>query len=72
MRRVARALTRTELDPRLPPESILLRWFNFHLKAAGSARTVSNFSGDLMNSECYTVLLGQVSAAGPCRRVAGC
>ena len=60
------------LDPRLPPESILLRWFNFHLKAAGSARTVSNFSGDLMNSVCYTVLLGLVSAAVPCRRVAGC
>ena len=33
---------------RLPPESILLRWFNFHLKAAGSARTVTNFSGDVM------------------------
>ncbi len=57
---------------RLPPESILLRWFNFHLKAAGSARTVTSFSRDLMDSVCYTVLLGQVSAAGPCRRVAGC
>ena len=58
------------LCARLPPESILLRWFNFHLKAAGSARTVTNFSGDVMDSECYTVLL--VSAAGPRRRVAGC
>ena len=60
------------LCSRLPPESILLRWFNFHLKAAGSARTVTNFSGDVMDSECYTVLLAQVSAAGPRRRVAGC
>ena len=57
---------------RLPPESILLRWFNFHLKAAGSARTVTNFSNDVENSECYTVLLSQVSTAGPRRRVAGC
>ena len=58
------------LCSRLPPESILLRWFNFHLKAAGSA--VTNFSNDVENSECYTVLLSQVSAAGPRRRVAGC
>ena len=48
------------LCARLPPESILLRWFNFHLKAAGSARTVTNFSGDVMDSECYTVLLSSV------------
>ncbi len=72
MRRVEGPLLVRMLDPRLPPESILLRWFNFHLKAAGSARTVTNFSGDVMDSECYTVLLSQVSAAGPRRRVAGC
>jgi len=32
---------------RLPPEQILLRWFNFHLKAAGWPRTVTNFSSDI-------------------------
>ncbi len=45
----------------LKPEEILLRWFNFHLEAAGSARRVKNFSSDVNDSECYTVLLGQIS-----------
>lgn len=45
----------------LKPEEILLRWFNFHLEAAGSTRRVSNFSSDVCDSECYTVLLGQIS-----------
>lgn len=31
----------------LKPEEILLRWFNFHLAAAGSSRRVNNFSGDV-------------------------
>ena len=42
----------------IKPEEILLRWFNFHLEAAGSTRRVSNFSSDVCDSECYTVLLG--------------
>ncbi|RYP30632.1 hypothetical protein DL767_006132 [Monosporascus sp. MG133] len=45
---------------RLPPEQILLRWFNYHLKAAGWNRTVSNFSGDVKDGENYTVLLSQI------------
>ncbi|KAI1250748.1 Fimbrin, actin-bundling protein [Eutypa lata] len=45
---------------RLPPEQILLRWFNFHLKAAGWHRTVSNFSTDVKDGENYTVLLSQI------------
>ena len=32
---------------KLPIEDILLRWFNYHLKQAGSARRVKNFSGDI-------------------------
>src|SRR5690554_145623 len=28
---------------KLPPEDILLRWFNYHLRQSGSDLTVSNF-----------------------------
>ncbi|CDR40904.1 CYFA0S05e05732g1_1 [Cyberlindnera fabianii] len=45
---------------RLPPEQILLRWFNYHLKAAGWARRVTNFSKDVSDGENYTVLLNQL------------
>ncbi|GAB7344357.1 hypothetical protein MBLNU457_2219t1 [Dothideomycetes sp. NU457] len=45
---------------RLPPEQILLRWFNYHLKNAKWHRTVSNFSKDVSDGENYTVLLNQL------------
>ena len=45
----------------LTPEEILLRWFNHQLEEAGSKRRVHNFSKDIMDSECYTVLLNQIS-----------
>ncbi|KAK8206488.1 fimbrin [Zalaria obscura] len=45
---------------RLPPEQILLRWFNYHLKNAKWHRTVSNFSKDVADGENYTVLLNQL------------
>lgn len=45
---------------RLPPEQILLRWFNYHLKNAGWHRRVSNFSKDISDGENYTVLLNQL------------
>ena len=45
----------------LSPEEILLRWFNYHLKEAGSTRRVNNFSGDIKDSECYTILLNQIA-----------
>lgn len=45
---------------RLPPEQILLRWFNYHLKNAGSQRRVNNFSKDISDGENYTVLLHQL------------
>lgn len=45
---------------RLAPEKILLRWFNYHLKNAGSQRRVANFSGDISDGENYTVLLNQL------------
>lgn len=45
----------------LSPEEILLRWFNYHLEQAGSSRRVKNFSGDIKDSECYTILLNQIA-----------
>ncbi|KAJ4347057.1 fimbrin [Didymosphaeria variabile] len=45
---------------RLPPEQILLRWFNYHLKNAKWNRKVNNFSTDVKDGENYTVLLNQL------------
>ena len=45
---------------KLTPEQILLRWFNYHLREAGSNRRVNNFTGDIKDSECYTILLHQL------------
>lgn len=45
----------------LSPEEILIRWFNYHLEKAGSSRRVHNFSGDIKDSECYTILLNQIA-----------
>ncbi|KAL9108557.1 MAG: hypothetical protein Q9227_006643 [Pyrenula ochraceoflavens] len=46
---------------RLPPEQILLRWFNYHLKNAKWNRRVTNFSTDVKDGENYTVLLNQLA-----------
>ncbi|KAA8571642.1 hypothetical protein EYC84_001635 [Monilinia fructicola] len=45
----------------LPPEQILLRWVNYHLKAANWPRRVANFSSDVKDAENYTVLLSQIA-----------
>ncbi|KAG8982922.1 hypothetical protein FRB94_007692 [Tulasnella sp. JGI-2019a] len=45
---------------KLPPDQILLRWFNYHLKAAGWKRRVKNFSKDVNDAENYAVLLHQL------------
>ncbi|KAG5440455.1 hypothetical protein PCK2_000483 [Pneumocystis canis] len=45
---------------RLPPEQILLRWFNFHLEAAKWSRRISNFSTDVSDGENYIILLNQL------------
>lgn len=45
---------------RLSPEKILLRWFNYHLKAANWNRKVNNFSQDIQDGENYTILLNQL------------
>ncbi|KAE8157249.1 calponin homology domain-containing protein [Aspergillus tamarii] len=46
---------------RLPPEQILLRWFNYHLRNAKWNRQVTNFSTDVKDGENYTVLLSQLA-----------
>ncbi|KAK4643025.1 fimbrin [Podospora bellae-mahoneyi] len=53
---------------RLPPEQILLRWFNYHLKAANWPNRVTNFSSDVKNGENYTVLLAQIGSEYGCTR----
>ena len=45
---------------KLPPEQILLRWFNYHLKKANHPRRVNNFTSDIKDSENYIVLLNQL------------
>lgn len=45
---------------RLPPDQILLRWVNYHLKAANWPRRVHNFGKDVSDGENYTVLLNQL------------
>lgn len=45
---------------KLPPDQILLRWFNFHLKAAGWSKKVTNFTSDIKDGENYTILLNQL------------
>lgn len=45
----------------LSPEEILLRWFNYHLEQAGHHRRVHNFSDDIKDSECYSVLLQRIT-----------
>ncbi|CAE7207494.1 unnamed protein product [Rhizoctonia solani] len=45
---------------KLPPDQLLLRWFNYHLKAAGHKRRVNNFSRDVADGENYTILLNQL------------
>ncbi|CEP08525.1 hypothetical protein [Parasitella parasitica] len=54
---------------KLPPDQILLRWFNYHLKAAGWERRVNNFSKDVSDGENYTVLLNQLKPES-CSRAA--
>ncbi|PWA50661.1 actin binding Calponin [Artemisia annua] len=41
----------------LPPEKILLRWMNFHLRKTDYNKTVTNFSSDVKDGEAYAYLL---------------
>lgn len=46
---------------KLPPDQLLLRWINYHLKQAGHNKKVTNWSGDVKDSVAYTILLNQIS-----------
>ncbi|XP_055333675.1 plastin-1-like [Paramacrobiotus metropolitanus] len=46
---------------RMAPETILLRWVNYHLKNAGVDRRISNFTTDIKDSFIYTHLLNQIA-----------
>jgi len=48
---------------KLPPESILLRWVNYHLGKAGSAKKLTNFSTDVMDSDIYSILTNRLNKA---------
>lgn len=45
---------------KLPADVLLLRWMNYHLKAAGSKQVVTNFSSDIKDSTAYTTVLAQL------------
>jgi plastin-3 len=46
---------------KLSPESILLRWVNYHLERSGCNRRVNNFTSDITDSVVYTHLLKQIA-----------
>lgn len=46
---------------RLSPESILLRWVNYHMERAGTTRRMTNFTSDIKDSEIYSYLLKQIA-----------
>lgn len=46
---------------KLPPESILLRWVNYHLSKAGSTKKLGNFSTDVMDSDIYSILTNRLN-----------
>jgi len=39
---------------KMKPEESLLRWFNFHLKAAGHDKEIKNFDKDVRDFTKYT------------------
>lgn len=45
----------------LPPEKVLLKWMNFHLKKAGYAKEVTNFSSDVKDGAAYAYLLNALA-----------
>ncbi|KAL6135159.1 hypothetical protein ACLB2K_067387 [Fragaria x ananassa] len=51
----------------LPPEKVLLKWMNFHLKKAGYEKQVTNFSSDIKDGAAYAYLINAVApeVSGP-------
>lgn len=48
---------------KLPPETILIRWLNFHLKAAGQDRRVKNLGPDLQDSKVLIYVMNQLDGS---------
>lgn len=46
---------------KLPPEQLLIKWFNYHLKRSDYKKEIMNFSSDLKDGLAYTYLLNQIS-----------
>ena len=44
----------------MKPETLLLRWFNYHLKKAESNRIITNWGKDLQDSGAFLILLDQL------------
>ncbi|XP_071955522.1 plastin-2-like [Antedon mediterranea] len=44
----------------LSPEQLLIRWVNYQMEQAGDPRRITNFSGDIKDSEVYITLLRQI------------
>ncbi|KAK3753038.1 hypothetical protein QZH41_014994 [Actinostola sp. cb2023] len=49
---------------KMSPEELLIRWVNYHLEQAGSGRRINNFSGDIEDSEAYSILLHRIAPPG--------
>jgi len=45
---------------KLPPDQLLLRWFNYHLKKAGHKK-INNLASDVADGDAYTTLLHQIA-----------
>lgn len=45
---------------KLPPEEILIRWINYHMRKAGQTRQVTNLGKDVADSECMYYVLNQL------------
>eukprot|EP01029_Cantina_marsupialis_P008267 TRINITY_DN19646_c0_g1_i1.p1 TRINITY_DN19646_c0_g1~~TRINITY_DN19646_c0_g1_i1.p1 ORF type:complete len:448 (-),score=146.16 TRINITY_DN19646_c0_g1_i1:195-1538(-) len=45
---------------KLSPEDLLRRWFNYHLRNAGSDRRVSRFGTELKDCVCFAELISQI------------
>jgi len=48
---------------KLSPETLLIRWVNFHLKEAGQERRISNLGKDLADSEALLYVLNRLDAS---------
>ena len=48
---------------KLPPENILIRWINFHLKNAGQDTKITNLGKDLQDSKNLIYVMNQLDSS---------